>query len=993
MTDDPLGLLGSKNLEEDDPLGLVSNKGSRVSLPDAPVTNPNFKSNLQKLQEAYPEDSDKKLKEMSEDLIRAGVYGVPLEQASEGRGIFRAVESGFNMSVTGLAMRNKYDEYEPDGTVEELAQMASTFVGDLPAIIGGYFAGGGQITGVAGAFALPMGIRKVYIDRLTKGEMDGPQDFVERMQGALLETSKGLVTGAATGAVGRFAPYGFKTVGEIATMTTVGSLLEGQVPSLKDFVNAAMFVGTLKGVAKAQMLTKDYMTNRYRKTGEHPYITAGKLNERIPPETWELPETAQIAALRKAFADIDSKPNIENLNRGIMKDLGLDKITKEEFYAGAKEPNPRGEIIKQAVRSRDGEKLVKPAIREKDLFDLKFDKDLDKVDVEGAVASYTTPPRLFEKMPAIKALIYDVFDRADVKRVRATKAAEDRVKEIFKGLAKSNDKAILEHAYYQQAEGRKLLNYTYGVKDYKPRALDAREMAVYNELRTNLKTLFTDINAARVKAGIKPFQEVENYFTFFQKVSMMEKLGLDIVKIEDASMNKYIRVLNEELGIDIKPTRPSAGLSKADQQVKDLVDAKFLKPSTNAFRFAKDRTKAVYEIGDSAKTAYLKYVNSAYKHIYIGPEIAKAREYMLKLPDGDGTFLMKESKPNTYKFLNRWLNEQAGLKDSYIEKTFGTKWDRRLAALNNNITVATLSMSIRSFLIQPTAILNTTVQIGPKYTMRGVASLLSGEGETAMRKSNLIAREYDVAVAESLAGLTGVKNTLAERGMFLLKYLDMQTAKASWLGAYEKAKDFYRLPESEAITYANNTVVKTQASARTIDKAPIQYDNLGKALTLFQTFVINDFNFIKSDILGIRNKNISKQEAVKKAMGYIAGITMINILFEDIIGINSPYPAPINAFENAMERGDEPLQASWIAMLELGTMLPTVGGGLRYGGSGLGGTPDFIKDAIQFSAGKPFAKPWWEIGGKALGVPGIVQAKKVIKGETLKEMTLGRQPQ
>jgi hypothetical protein len=542
---------------------------------------------------------------------------------------------------------------------------------------------------------------------------------------------------------------------------------------------------------------------------------------------------------------------------------------------------------------------------------------------------------------------------------------EGFITDLFKDVSKDSDKAIREYAYSKQENGQRLLDHTHKTEGYKPRDLNEHEMKVYNTLRDEFKNFYQQIQAARAKAGAKPFAETSDYFTFFQNAGIMERMGLDILKTDSEHISKSMDLLNTEI----------------------------FKPKTTPFRFAKDRVKAVYQVSDSAKVDFMKYVNSAYKHIFLSPEIAQMREYMLKIGKGDEAFSMKDDKPNTFAFLNRWLNEQAGIKDSWVKKKFGSEWDDRLAALNSNITVATLSMSIRSFLIQPTSILNSANYLGIKYAHRGIMGLLSGEGKTAMDKSNLVTREYDVAVAEALSGLTGIKNTLADKGMFMLKYLDMQTAKATWLGAYEKGKDFYKMKEPDAVRFANDTVVKTQASARSIDKAPIQYDNLGKALTLFQTFVINDFNFIKSDVLGIRNKDISKSQAIKNAMGIITGMTMINILFEDVLGINSPYPTPLNVFNNALDKGDSPLGASWAAAMEMGSMVPTIGGGLRYGGSGLGGTPDFIKDTVEFAAGRPFAKPWWEIGGKALGVPGIVQLKKVIKGEDVKEMTLGRSPQ
>ena len=191
-----------------------------------------------------------------------------------------ALDAGFQGSITGLLQRGKV----PDKTLAEDAPMASRIAGsigqlagDVPAMVGGALLGGANpITGTAGAFALPAGLRKVITDAYEKGEATNWGEFWERASGAIIETAKGYVTGAATGAAGKLigaAPIASPTAkaaatlsGEVATMVTVGKALEGEVPSANDFIDAAVIVGGAKGAVKTAKKLRDV----YSKAGVKP---------------------------------------------------------------------------------------------------------------------------------------------------------------------------------------------------------------------------------------------------------------------------------------------------------------------------------------------------------------------------------------------------------------------------------------------------------------------------------------------------------------------------------------------------------------------------------------------------------------------------------------------------------------------------------------------------------------------------------------------------
>uniref|UniRef100_A0A6M3KFJ4 Uncharacterized protein n=1 Tax=viral metagenome TaxID=1070528 RepID=A0A6M3KFJ4_9ZZZZ len=889
------------------------------------------------------------IKKAGESLVYSNAFNIPQELAYQNHGYIKALVTGLKGSVPGLAVTQKIPEYQPQGFAEETLAQVGQLAGDIPLMVAGFLIGGGPlspITATGGAFALPAGLRKMYMDKLEKGDVKDFRDFTDRAAGAAWETVKGEATGMATAGAARFAPVGLKTATEIGTMVTVGSLLDGRVPTAKDFISATVLIGGLKVTSKVSNAIVPKLKQRYVETGEHPVQIMNDISKEIDPvEFSKLAEGKQVEIIEKAI----EQKKTEQLS------LFPELETKPS-------PHPiYGSVVKQRRLGKAAEERYAPPVYEGELARLKTGPDI----TQGTALSSTI--RRFEEMPLIKEITYDRVSLADANRVRETIVINAEINTLFKDTTPANRERVYDYALSKQEKGKALLAWKQKtpIEKVEVPKLTPAEKAIYDNLRERYKSYYDRIQEARAAAGKEPFEAVEDYFTFIQGMTVWEKLGLDIIKSDPRKLQS---ALNE-------------------------VYADFIRPKATPFGFSKKRTAALFVTEKDAKRVFERYTESALRHIHLSPEIAKIREFLLKIGKGKDAFEMQKEKPEAYKFLNGWLNKLAGVRDSWIEKKFGRKWDERLSVLNSNITVATLSANLRTAFIQPLSLLNTATYLGPKYTLRGIVEMLTADGKkTAMEKSNqLIARDYDVAAKDALHSLTGIKRAVAEKAMAPLKYLDMKSAQATWLGAYAKAKELLGFSDKKAAQFADDALVKTQASARTLDMAPIQYESLGRAMTLFQTFVLNEFAFIKSDVMGIGNKSVSGKTVVKRAATWITGVTLINILFEDILQINSPYPAPINAFNRALDKGDSDLVASKEALLEILAQLPIAGGGLRYGGTMLGGVADLFKDIGESFSGRR-GKPWWEIAGKITGVPGIVQAKKISRGETLKEALLGKPP-
>lgn len=194
--------------------------------------------------------------------------------------------AGGQSSVSGLIARHKNPDLivtEDKGMAMRIAQGLGQFLGDAPFMeagaIGGFASGalagsevpiagnivGGTLGAGAGALALPAAMRTLLMDAYSKGSVNSFGDFWEKIsaEGIKQAAISGLKWGtvgaatAGTGALassvvaplaGPFATASAKMATEVATMTSVGKALEGQIPSPSDFMEAAIFVAGTHGM-------------------------------------------------------------------------------------------------------------------------------------------------------------------------------------------------------------------------------------------------------------------------------------------------------------------------------------------------------------------------------------------------------------------------------------------------------------------------------------------------------------------------------------------------------------------------------------------------------------------------------------------------------------------------------------------------------------------------------------------------------------------------
>ena len=585
----------------------------------------------------------------------------------------------------------------------------------------------------------------------------------------------------------------------------------------------------------------------------------------------------------------------------------------------------------------------------------------------------------------LKELTYWRVKDADHDAVLERKILDKEIKAIIRGLSDRQLEKVGLYGIAKNKGGLQRLKASGISKDQIPTSLNEQEMKVYNWARQKFDDWYERANNARRLSGKTSFPKVDNYITFMSDTPMLSKLGFNFI----------------------------------DHKDPQFIHAEYLKLITTPFKYAKKRSRvARYPMEVNIESIVRRYANTVIPHIHRSPAIAKCREMLNKFEDG---WKMEDKNPAAHIFLTKWLNLQAG------QRPFQTPLDPLFMKINENLAFAVLSGNVRSALIQPTAYLHTCVEVGPVYGAKGAEMIanpktcLKAFKDAAEQSKVLLGRIYDVSVEDAIgrlkAGKIGKAKQLVGKGALIpLQKLDYVTAVATWHSAKLYGLEQLGLSERRARRYADDVVIRTQASASTTDIAPVQRSAAGKTLSLFNTFVINEWNWIKNDVLQTplagktyrearKEKGVlpSAKEAVydtgtmKKTLGLIVGATLVNVIYEDFIGLTSPYPSPVRAFRDALEEGETIPSATLRAGRELAELVPIIGGAARYGSSPFGAAAQFGQELFERTSNKPLAKPWLVVAGKAIGAPGTMQLFKSHKirkkGGSLMDAILGSWPE
>lgn len=755
-----------------------------------------------------------------------------------------------------------------------------------------------------------------------------------------------------------------------------GYIIEGQ--SGLSFGGAAKNKAEAIGNARATIAkvgvekTKEYIrksleaktTPRYKRGGgESPPVGLG-LQEMRP----ESMSPAQRAAYDKYMAGKGgAKARPETNLAGVAT---IAKATGKYAPAGAAIRDPQAPFIEPklgeapTIVKRLSDKPTAMPVYKHELDALMAEKDLPSRKVKYA---YENPIRVFEESPAMKEMVYDVGREgqhlAVLDNIKVDKTVRDWQKSV-KG--KGVSKALGDYAIAMQKDGPESLK----LMGVDPEAAIKRVenvpqlKAIYEQARVIYEQTFARINEARALLGKDPLPKVENYHTFMRGLKELDSMGFNPITIDDPAV---IRMHMSE------PT----------------------------FKYKK-RLGVIAPIERDFFAVFRTYMHTADKYINYAPAIAKSRALLVdqKLPDGS-TFSLGEAQPEKARYLQSWTDRISG-KASLVSPEYSkaARWLSR--KIKQNVGASVISYNVRSFGIQWTSLRNTVAEVGPKFVAKGLKKYASPEARKfALEMSqHLKGRSFDVYLEDLMASdmarfVNKGQSKMAQVGTYPLRALDATTANISWLSAYEKAvapveNGGLGLSGKKAFTYADDVVVKTQASAWRGDIAPIQAGPVGGLLTMLQTFNINDWNYLTKDVLGIHNSKMSNLQRAKKISTYLIGTLLVNEVFEDVLNIQSPMPAPEREIAKLI-RGEQSVGETIVgAGREIAEQIPVIGGAIRYTTptrtalpSGIQQVSDIFKaggnisNAIAKGDLSKISRYDLENIAKLLGIPGVGQFSKM----------------
>lgn len=264
--------------------------------------------------------------------------------------ILDALDAGFGMSVTGLMTRNALPDRQvspDDPAASRIAFSLGQAVGDFPAMVAGAWYGSelgaevagptGQVLGAGGgAFAVPEIIRNAYIQNLQKGNIKNWDDYWGRFSATAIAGSKAFVVGAGATGTGVIAKNVTQMAGpvisdlagtsaEIAAMAVLGRTIEGEMPTMQDFTDAAIVVGGVKGA----QFTASKLMNIYSRTGVKPdqvvQLTSDNpiLKAEIVSKSNDIPSTFE------SMINESMLPEIMRQNKKVIADLQSTSAPKD----------------------------------------------------------------------------------------------------------------------------------------------------------------------------------------------------------------------------------------------------------------------------------------------------------------------------------------------------------------------------------------------------------------------------------------------------------------------------------------------------------------------------------------------------------------------------------------------------------------------------------------------------------------------------------------
>ena len=515
-------------------------------------------------------------------------------------------------------------------------------------------------------------------------------------------------------------------------------------------------------------------------------------------------------------------------------------------------------------------------------------------------------------------------------------------KGIFEGISYEGRQKIAKFLLSREPKGKELLEGMVAVVD----PLSPAEQKAAKWMREKYDWFIEQINKAEKASGLPLTVKSPEYFTHIRETNSLGDLFQDLV---NGDINRMIKgnVHLKAPGWDFK-----------------------------------NRKNLIKNVNLDADEVISQYAKQAFDRIHLSHPVSQSRKILN---------YVEVDKPRIYKELTNYLDFVAS---GHIKTLgLGDTADMTLGALQRNVPAATMEFNLRVALIQPTAIKNVIVEASRTAMYKGLKMYLTTEGRAFLIENSRVLAARSPELLTTNAPLIGrifgkrfkhIVEKTNDAGYFLLKTIDGETALMSEAIAYQEALK-RGLKGTEAITFADDMLLRTNMSAARDVVSPLFTSRVGRTIGILQTYQLGEWNYLLRNVLGISRKMTTTDRLVRTAK-MLAGITAVNMVMEDAIGIHSPFSRPIKTFMEIRKKRLTTRQGVWEMTKEMTGPAPFMGG-FRYGSSFLGPIMQMGDDFYKLlnKEFKGFADKgegqvnWFDFMGKAVGLPGTSQINKMYK--------------
>lgn len=510
-----------------------------------------------------------------------------------------------------------------------------------------------------------------------------------------------------------------------------------------------------------------------------------------------------------------------------------------------------------------------------------------------------------------------------------------------------------------------------------------------------------DVNEVRVNTGRHAIKRRDNYFPLIHAMNKLHEMGIK----ENLSTMSLERI--------------------------SVLEKKYNGPSTWFDKPRKLKTGVPIELDPFE--AFDKYHAAILQEVYMGPIAALAKElanYKYPVEGKSRPVGLDRLNPNLQEFLRSWSDDILGkdpMWEAVLKSRVGPlgKWfDKRV----QNIAPARLGYKLTTGLVQFSGLVPVGVTAGPLNLAWGITEALTRRGIGRLEKLAGIKTGVDTNKAwrlsttlhnrlnkgdELLANL--VDNLSSDNAIkhwqknasILMNYTDALTSEMAFYSFLLDGRR-HKMSMADAIEYADDMVGKTQGLGIKGALSPVQASKISSWAFKMQTFLIANANVINREVLGVNNPNVGMKKGLTRGIRILVGMQIANEAFK-AVGLNSPFPDPIEAYEESKKKGADDVSTAANMLKEYLELVPGGGGSIKYNSSlfGIVGgvANDFPKDLNQ---GIKLAFDWENMSrterinaglavgdmlGTYYGVPGTSQLKGMIrnavKGEDWYTVVLG----